>query len=156
VTFAPGKQADSNFGAPWQRDLVADLDRLRSEFDTELLVSLIEDHELDLLHIPQLEQRALERGIVIVRSPIRDMHAPTHQQASFLADLALSSARAGRNVIVHCRGGLGRAGTIAACCLVRLGQTADDAVENVRRARKGAIETSEQTKFITEFASTPA
>ena len=36
--------------------------------------------------------------------------------------------RAGGVAVVHCRGGLGRAGTVAACCLVALGQAPADAM----------------------------
>mgnify|MGYP003345722415 CR=1 FL=1 len=56
--------------------------------------------------------------------------------------------RAGANVPVHCKGGLGRAGMMAARLLVELGQPADEAIRAVRRARPGAIETP---SFINSF-----
>ena len=149
VTFAPGKKGPSVHGKPWDRDLAIDLERLVSEYETQLLVSLIEDHELTLLEIPALVTEAQRRGIVIVRAPVPDLEAPEQDQARHLADLAIASARAGRNVVIHCRGGLGRAGTLAACTLVALGQSPDDAINHVRRVRKGAIETQSQQEFVT-------
>jgi ADP-ribosyl-[dinitrogen reductase] hydrolase len=52
------------------------------------------------------------------------------------------------DVLVHCRGGLGRAGTIAARLLVELGMEPIKAIASVRAVRPGAIETTEQEKFI--------
>ena len=49
--------------------------------------------------------------------------------------------RDGFNVLVHCKGGLGRAGTIAARLLIELGMAPQMAVGVVRQARPGAIET---------------
>jgi ADP-ribosyl-[dinitrogen reductase] hydrolase len=63
--------------------------------------------------------------------------------------------RQGKNVVVHCRGGLGRTGTVAACVLVALGRhTAEDAIETVRKARRGTIQTNEQEGFVRRFEET--
>ena len=58
------------------------------------------------------------------------------------------SYAAGCDVLVHCRGGLGRAGTIAARLLVELGMEPETAIASVRAVRPGAIETSDQEKFV--------
>ena len=52
-------------------------------------------------------------------------------------------------MLIHCRGGLGRAGTIAARLLVELGMRPDEAVRRVRDARgPGAIETPAQEAHV--------
>ena len=56
--------------------------------------------------------------------------------------------RSGRNVLVHCRGGLGRAGTIGARLLIELGMEPATAIRQVRAVRPGAIETREQEKYV--------
>ena len=56
--------------------------------------------------------------------------------------------RSGRDVLVHCRGGLGRAGTIAARLLIELGMEPVTAIRQVRAVRPGAIETIEQEKYV--------
>ena len=56
--------------------------------------------------------------------------------------------RSGRDVLVHCRGGLGRAGTIAARLLIELGMEPATAIRQVRAVRPGAIETLEQEKYV--------
>ncbi|PLS84968.1 MAG: hypothetical protein CYG60_15075, partial [Actinobacteria bacterium] len=57
-----------------------------------------------------------------------------------------------KNTVVHCRGGLGRTGTVAACVLVALGRhSANEAVDAVREAREGTIQTDEQEDFVRCF-----
>ena len=58
---------------------------------------------------------------------------------------------AGHRVLVHCRGGLGRAGTVAARLLVELGVPAVEAIRRVRAARPGAIETIEQQQYVLDL-----
>ena len=52
--------------------------------------------------------------------------------------------RDGFSIVVHCKGGLGRAGTVAARLLIELGMEPREAVRQVRAARPGAIETEAQ------------
>ena len=54
-------------------------------------------------------------------------------------------------MVVHCRGGLGRAGLTAACLLVQAGMEPGEAMALVRKTRPGAIENSRQEKFVREF-----
>jgi hypothetical protein len=56
-------------------------------------------------------------------------------------------------VLVRCRGGLGRAGTIAARLLVELGMDPATAIAGVRAVRRGTIETSDQEKFVLNFGT---
>lgn len=55
---------------------------------------------------------------------------------------------AGGRAVVHCRGGLGRAGTVAARMLVEVGVQPAEAIRRVRAARPQAIETSEQAAYL--------
>jgi ADP-ribosyl-[dinitrogen reductase] hydrolase len=64
-----------------------------------------------------------------------------------------SILRTGSSVLVHCRGGLGRAGTIAARLLVELGTEPATAIANVRAVRPGAIETSDQERFVLDIGT---
>lgn len=157
VTFAPGKRgAGAVSRVVWDRDLGADLATLRDDYGTDVLLSLIEDHELDLLGIPDLVQRAEAAGIDVRRFPIRDVSVPRRDQAiAFDAEVerAYGDLVAGKNVTVHCRGGRGRAGLAAACLVVRHGASARDAIARVRAARRGAIETVEQERFVETFAA---
>ncbi|MCK5366227.1 MAG: tyrosine-protein phosphatase, partial [Gammaproteobacteria bacterium] len=58
----------------------------------------------------------------------------------------------GFSVALHCHGGKGRTGTIAARLLVELGSAPALAIERVRAARPGSIETTAQEKFVHDCA----
>jgi ADP-ribosylglycohydrolase/protein-tyrosine phosphatase len=149
LTFAPGKVD----GGRWNRSLDTDLKRLREVYGTGLLVTLLEDHELRMLGIEGLFTAAERHDIKTHRFPIRDLCAPPKPTELIPTVRAvLDAAHAGTNVVIHCRGGLGRAGTVSACVLTALGHDPDLAIEVVRIVRPGAVETNEQEQFITRFA----
>jgi ADP-ribosylglycohydrolase/protein-tyrosine phosphatase len=149
LTIAPGKKDSAG---RWNRDLDQALKRLRETVDTKLLVSLVEDHELILLGIEDLRSQALAAGIRVVRHPIRDAGIPKDMDAIVrLVRVVLAAAEAGDNTVIHCRGGLGRSGLLAACCLAAQGHAARSAILTVRAARTGAVETREQERFVSAF-----
>ena len=67
-------------------------------------------------------------------------------------DVLRDRLRLGFDVLVHCRGGLGRAGTVAARLLVELGARPDDAIRRVRDVRPGAIEDGAQEAHVAQCA----
>ncbi len=150
LTFAPGKRHRGVTGA-WARDLDSDLLRLRDVYATKTLVSLIEDHELVSLGIPTLVERAEALGLRVTRFPIVDASVPDNPSAFVdLVAQILSEVAAGTTVVVHCRGGLGRTGLVAAACLVAQGFGVEAAVKLVREVRPGAIETRPQEAFLVQ------
>ena len=150
ITFCPGKCAASLYGPRWQRDLALDLDAIK-RWGAAAVVTLVEDHELELLGVRALGAQVQARGMAWHHLPIADVSAPDARfEASWAAvgaQLLATLSRGGR-VLVHCRGGLGRAGTVAARLLVELGVPAREAVSRVRQARPGAIETGAQQRYV--------
>ncbi|MDP9479301.1 MAG: ADP-ribosylglycohydrolase family protein, partial [Actinomycetota bacterium] len=55
--------------------------------------------------------------------------------------------------MAHCRGGLGRTGTVAASMLVALGRDADEAIALVRKVRRSqdAVQTRGQQEYVRSF-----
>ena len=152
MTFAPGKKGPGRDGN-WDRHLDQDLKRLKEGYGASLLVCLLEPQELTLLHIEDLFDRAREHEISTVRLPMPDGGVPADPRAlEGVVQRIVSTAKEARNVIVHCRGGLGRTGLVVACCLVSAGRDAKTATELVRAARPGAIENGTQERWIRQFA----
>ncbi|GIL86929.1 hypothetical protein Vretimale_15535 [Volvox reticuliferus] len=61
-------------------------------------------------------------GMEYLHLPIIEMAAPSDAlQAASVVDAVADRLLAGRTVVMHCKGGVGRAGMMAACMLVRLG-----------------------------------
>ena len=61
---------------------------------------------------------------------------------------------AGKNVVVHCRQGIGRTGLIAACLLVSRGVSPGSAVDALSAARGIQVpETAEQRQWIDHYAA---
>jgi predicted protein tyrosine phosphatase len=154
MTFAPGMRAGS-VGGRWERDLVADVRTLEDKHEANVLVSLMEDHEYHGYRIPELLEKDSIGNIGILRFAIEDMGVPQEAESegfqTFVKDVVQRLER-GQHVVVHCRGGLERTGTIAACVLVALGcHTADEAIVAVHEARKGTVQTREQEDFVRLF-----
>lgn len=150
ITFCPGKKQRSAFSGQWDRDLGIDLDTIR-DWGAHTVVTLVEDHELEALAVSHMGDAVRARGMVCHHMPIRDVSVPgTRFEAQWReagAELR-ELVQSGGKVLVHCKGGLGRAGTIAARLLVELGVPGEAAVAQVRSVRPGAIETSAQLAYV--------
>lgn len=155
ITFAPGKQQRDGLAGSHQRDLAADLD-LIAKWNASAVVTLAEAEELDALGIAQLGREVRLRHMEWHHWPIRDFDVPDAKfetawpnRSSMLRSLL---ARGGR-VLVHCKGGLGRAGMVSARLLVEEGLVPAMAIEAVRRVRPGAVENAKQAQWV--FAGRP-
>lgn len=150
VTFCPGKvQASAATGA-WARDL--DLDVLAiADWGAAAVLTLIETHEITALQVEGLG-RAVERAHMDwLHAPIPDVSTPDAAFEAAWVEVGeglRDRLRAGFDIVVHCKGGLGRAGMIAARLLVELGIEPDEAIGRVRAARPGAIETAAQEAHV--------
>jgi protein-tyrosine phosphatase len=155
VTFCPGKCGDSVLGRPWERDLAADLDVIAC-WGAQAVLTLLELHEMAELGVSDLGERIAERGIAWHHLPIVDLSEPGAEFERRWLSAGLAARKLlqeGRNVLVHCRGGRGRAGTVAACLMIELGISPREAIRKVRAARHGAIETSGQERYVSRYAA---
>lgn len=154
MTFAPGMKAHAAGGGRWERDLDADLQLLKEHYGADALVSLMREEEYHGYGIPDLVERATKTEIEVITFPITDVSTPEEtedREYAALVDRISALLREGRTVVVHCRGGLGRTGTVVASTLVALGHAADDAIAEVRRVRPGTVETVEQEEYVRRF-----
>lgn len=149
ITCCPGTHRTSVAEGARAHDLDTDLARIAA-WGTALLLTLMEQHELARHGVPDLGTCA-RRWMAWRWLPIVDRQIP---DAAFeaawppAADDVRRRLDAGENVVVHCLGGLGRSGMIAARILVERGLAPAAAMAAVRAARSGAIETAHQEAYV--------
>ncbi len=153
MTILPGVKDPGR----WDRDLGVDLERLTGRYKTDTLVTLLEEEEFELYGVPGFLEHAREAGLKVDHFPIKDVSTPPKARADDYAALVerlLGLLRERKTVVVHCRGGLGRTGTVVASVLTALGYGADEAISLVRKVRKSsrAVETRDQREYVRAFA----
>jgi protein-tyrosine phosphatase len=145
MTACPGQ------AAPLEREL-ADM---RAAGATHL-VTLLGDDELARLGAARIGAAAAAAGLTWWQVPVADFGTP---DAAWEADWAVAAPTlhaalaAGEGVVVHCRMGLGRTGTIAARMLVEAGDSPEAAIAAVRAARPGTIETAAQADHVRRISA---
>ncbi|HPD57526.1 MAG TPA: ADP-ribosylglycohydrolase family protein [Smithellaceae bacterium] len=150
MTLCPGKKIESTFSGVWERDLDIDLQAIR-EWDAQAIVNLMEDHEYELLQIPDYLEKVKAHPMEFYHLPIIDVNPPDERFAQRWVSVGPKLRQIlldGGKILIHCRGGLGRTGTVAAQLLVELGVPHEEAIKAVRDARPGAIENSKQEKYV--------
>jgi protein-tyrosine phosphatase len=100
------------------------------------------DFVIDLTEHGELEAYpcAVERR----RLPIRDFSVPGEDELRRILNTIDDALEYGRTVFVHCRGGIGRTGTVLGCWLRRHGHSAEEALAKLG----GRPETDEQRSMI--------
>ena len=157
ITFAPGKQQADALSGVHRRDLAADLDVI-AVWNAAVVITLVEQHELDALGIARLGTEVRRRHMEWHHWPIQDFGTPdaVFAEAWPARSASLRSLLAcGARVLIHCKGGLGRAGMITARLLVDTGVAPATAIAAVRAARPGAIETEAQERWVAASTATP-
>jgi ADP-ribosyl-[dinitrogen reductase] hydrolase len=150
LTFCPGKKQRGAATGHWDRDIGLDLDAV-ARWGAAIVLTLVEKDEMERLGVPHLRAEVEARHMVWHHYPMVDGDIPNATLAgswSVIGDECRAVLRDGANVLVHCKGGLGRAGTIAAVLLTELGMSYDQATELVREARPGAIENQPQEIYV--------
>ncbi len=119
------------------------------------IVSFVEDKEFEKLSGKKyFVKKVYENKLNWHHLPISDLGAPNHEfkeKWESVKPLLKNELLDGKNIILHCRGGKGRAGTVAAILLIDFGYDKKEAIDLVRSRRAGAIETETQQKFIFSY-----
>jgi protein-tyrosine phosphatase len=116
----------------------------------DIVVSLLEHHEVRDLGLDDEQLLCQRAGIEFISFPIQDRGVPTsrHEAVHLVTDLAIR-AKTGSGVAIHCRAGIGRSGLIAGCVLFRLGIKQPDIFPILSRARGTTIpDTTAQAEWV--------
>ena len=150
LTFCPGKKQLNAMTGIWDRSLDADL-KVIKDWGASTVISLLEWHELEELSVKELPEVVKRYGLSWLIFQITDMQVPGDDFEIFwerkkheIYNILKNAAK----IVLHCKGGLGRTGTLAARILIEHGVNPAEAIRLVRNERIGAIENMAQEEYI--------
>lgn len=137
-------------GGDWLGDEVASW----KQAGVNAVLSLLTSEEEQDLELSDEAGETREQGLEFSSFPIPDRQVPpSEENLGEVRDKVNRQLSAGRNVLAHCRQGVGRSGLVAACLLVMNGMSPGAAIEVVSGGRGVRVpETSEQREWIERYA----
>ena len=151
ISFFPGLDEQKIFN-PELMDLT-----LESLFKSGCsnIISLVESHEIeDICGLDYFSDQFKKHDFIWYHRPIVDYEIP---DKAFMEDWGnthpalVYELRNGNNIFIHCKGGIGRSGTVAAMFLIESGTENSNSIMVVRSKRQGAIENEKQEDFVRSF-----
>jgi ADP-ribosyl-[dinitrogen reductase] hydrolase len=151
LTIGPGKKCPSVMGGfDWDRDM-----GVIKEEGISLIITLMMPEELSEFGMGNIGSVASDNDIAWVQIPIVDGDIPSEKQEYSIRELIniiKHHVDAGLKVLIHCRGGLGRTGTIAGCYLTSCGVPLKETYAMLINARGTMCpENDLQRKYIKDF-----
>lgn len=158
LSQCPGKNLPrGRDGKPYSRDLATDLRHFQS-CGVSTVVCLLNQYELRTLGVDLRQYQTIcgSLGLTLVEYPMVEMAAPEdlHTFESQVAARIAEGMVAGQSFLVHCRGGIGRSGLVAACVLLKLAvvPTPKAAISYTRAHRDPrCVESRKQEDFISLY-----
>ncbi|SHH97948.1 phosphatase domain-containing protein [Ferrimonas marina] len=130
--------------------LAEDIAALKAAGVTAVVTTLTED-ELAQFGITELGQQVAAAGLSWFHLPVQDKSLPAEAfDARWPEALPQLKAKldAGERVSVHCRGGTGRTGLVAAKLVLACGADWDNTLAAIRDARPGALAAEVQLEYL--------
>jgi len=125
-------------GALWlcgRNDVGPDPEAALAWADASTIVCLNHVDELVVRFPDYVEWLRANMGDRAIWYPIQNFHAPSARSVLPVVRMITDRLERGEGVVMHCAAGQGRAGTIAACVLMALGESTADAVRTVATHR---------------------
>jgi protein-tyrosine phosphatase len=121
----------------------------------DLVVSLLEQEEAAQLELVREGDISESRNLRFISFPIPDRGVPASRPAAIsLLRRVVEVLEEGKNVVVHCRQGVGRSGLVAVGAMVISGVGVEKAIETVSAARGLAVpETPVQLQWLHRLPS---
>jgi|SRR5437867_3612646 len=134
-------------GDDWLEDEFSEFRRM----GVDVMVSALESREADELGLSREAWICQKKGIEFISFPIPDGGVPSSAKATLeLARSLKARLEAGKNVAIHCRAGVGRCPTLAACVLLLAGMDVDAAFHRIQAARGARVPDMPEQKVWTE------
>ena len=149
--------------APWllpslsERELERDV-ATTARWGAKALVTLLDEFELARLHLRRLPELLAEAQIAWHHVPLAPSKVPDadfdHHWNS-VATRIYQTLRQGGKIVVHCRDGRSRTGMITGRLLVELGCQPQDAINRVRAARPGTLDSLVEENYVQSRSPVP-
>ena len=140
LSMCPGKNLEKGRdGKTYKRSIIKDVESLQAR-NIQLIICLLNDYEIRSVGCDHVKYSAAcqKYKVELFKYPIIEM-APPEDVAEFHHNVILridQTLKTGGNVMAHCRGGIGRAGTVAACYLAfKNGTSRSESIKLVRERR---------------------
>jgi ADP-ribosyl-[dinitrogen reductase] hydrolase len=150
ITLCPGKYQPVSWTGGWNRNLEEDIGIIGDSGATTV-VSLVEESEMKVLGVQGLGKAILAREMEWIHIPFEDTTAPDYQwmqDFDLVAPSILTSIKNGDSIVIHCKGGLSRAGTVVALLLCNMGMEVFSAIQLIRNVRSKNCINSIQQEFL--------
>ena len=137
-------------GGEWLDDEVS----AWSQAGVDVVVSLLTHEETRELGLSDEGELCRRHSITFISFSIEDLSVPTSRSDALKLIRRLNLLLAeGHSLLIHCRGGIGRSGLIAASLLVSSGIKPEAALRQASDARGFSVpETAQQIKWVKDFA----
>lgn len=150
ISCCPGRACATPLPSYATRLLERDVATI-ARWGAEAAVSLLDELELARLRVKALPALLTASNVAWYQVPLNPNPLPDpafeHTWRALAPQLVRILWRGGR-IAVHCRDGKSRAGVVAARLLVEAGCTPQDAINRVRAARQGALDSPEQEAYV--------
>ena len=144
--IAPGKK-----DTKWNLSTEKDYDFIKKN-NIDIVICLLEEKEMDLLQVGDYKKYANERNIVYYNLPVKDEKIPSKEMyINYYKGVidSVENLKKGKNILVHCRCGMGRSSTFALLCCYALYAPIDISQKCIQR-----ITSLEQQSFICPYVET--
>ena len=139
-----------------QVDLITSLKQLKAQ-GVQAIVTALSFDEMAEAGVAQLPEQTKQLGMHWFHLPIEDDCAPDEIFASQWEQVSPELHKVinqGGKLVLHCMGGSGRTGILAAHLLLELGWDLETIKSEVKALRPGAFTKSLQIEYINQFVAT--
>jgi protein-tyrosine phosphatase len=150
ISCCPGRACETPLPSYANRLLERDVATI-ARWGAQAAVSLLDELEIARLRVKALPSLLAASGVAWHQVPLNPQQLPDpafeHAWRTLAPQLIRILWRGGR-IAVHCRDGRSRAGLVAARLLVEAGCAPHDAINRVRAAGQGALDSFEQEEYV--------
>ena len=154
ITLCPGKRQPMSWSGGWNRDLETDIGAI-TKMGTNTVISLIDGNEMKDLNVSNLGEVVTKHEMDWIHLPLMDTTVPSDDFIRAFVEMVpfiAAGLESEDKIVIHCKGGLGRAATIASMILGLYGEAAKDSINKIRKRGVQVVLTLHKRDFFLKIA----